>query len=718
MANKSYKTEVITANTNLLVIENSTQLSKEVLIVLREKNNLNLEIISKFPTLLNQTPNIVIFFFKPELSQKNIIQLLDYCVKHEIKILIILPGNNSSKKTETQKLLFSYPQKNLLNHQIISVNLQEDTSQVVEQIISSFYYGFKIQPRIPLPIQESKTVYKKTIIKKNKKILFPILLLIILPYLFLTLQLGILFIYTRCSLVSYLKSDVYQTVRCVNISEKLSKIIYPQTEYLPGVSLFLSKMNYPPEKVLNLLRSFNTSQNQYQQLLTSTTLPQTKYYLNSLSESLGVVQSYLKDLYLSSPTPSPYLLDLGKKIVTSRFIISNLFLIANDSKYFIPEKKINYLILIQDQSKIRPTGGYLDSIAIITVDSGKVTQIQSFSTNLTDSQMVGQVNPPISFQNSTGLKQWLMRDANWDPDFPTSASKVAWFVDKELSIPVDVVVAINSGIFSKSLDIYSQTPASDLRETFIQIIKSVQNSTPVQRIKLYSLILNQLETHQILIHPLTFSSDSLKNSGWDGALTTTPCQTSLPCIVDLYYPVDSNVGANVNISKIFNSSQVDIQLSPSQISTSIHYQINNYDLENIYKNYLRIYLPKNTILDTLIINGEKQNIDFTTVFFEHNLQILGSLIQVDPKTTSNIALSYHQPIYTNSRFRYQLDIPKQPGILNHKTQISVNYPPNWTVSTFVTAKSLVSPVASAGLLRYNDQSGEISKLEFDILPTK
>jgi hypothetical protein len=49
--------------------------------------------------------------------------------------------------------------------------------------------------------------------------------------------------------------------------------------------------------------------------------------------------------------------------------------------------------------------------------------------------------------------QWQFQDANWSPDFPTSAEKIRWFWSKSGQSTVDGVIAINASFVEKLLDI-------------------------------------------------------------------------------------------------------------------------------------------------------------------------------------------------------------------------------------------------------------------------
>ncbi|MDO8585332.1 MAG: DUF4012 domain-containing protein [bacterium] len=85
-------------------------------------------------------------------------------------------------------------------------------------------------------------------------------------------------------------------------------------------------------------------------------------------------------------------------------------------------------ILFQNPSEMRPTGGFIGSYAVVTIQDGSVTNIDVRDIYDPDGQLDIAVLPPRPLQAITG--RWGARDANWFFDFPTSAAKVLDFLEK------------------------------------------------------------------------------------------------------------------------------------------------------------------------------------------------------------------------------------------------------------------------------------------------
>ena len=733
MINSKFKTETISANTHLLIINDGSPIGDEVQKILREKKNITLGSITEFPALIKRSPNIILNFLdfqnksakKLSAILKKTRHLLEFCTRHSITLYLIVPAIASSIKNEIQKETIKYSQKFTLKYKIISVDLNEEKTEIANQIVSTFYYGHQKQTTV--------TDFKSTpIVEIGKKparvrasvvavVFFISLLLLSVVQIFTVHLLG------NCSIDSFQKIFASRTWNCSYLVSKLVRITYPQVVMLPGLKSLLTNFGYPPEKVVNLYTSLTESQVVYSELIKLISINKIpkindlKYLFNANTENLGFLQNSLKDYYLSTSNPPKNLLTLSQKVVTSRSLFSKAGLILNDFDKIFPDKKVNYLIILQDNAELRPTGGYLDSFIILTYESGKLVQTQSFTTSQADGLLVGQVTPPATFQEATGEKQWFLRDANWDPDFPTSARRIAWFVEKELSVNIDGVLAVNTGLFPELLKIVGPLKTTETGKIFQNIFDSIPKLSSSQLSKLFLMLANQFEFRQVMFSPTTYNLDSLEKTGWNGGLKTPSCLTQAPCVEDYYYSVDSNVGVNKVDSFIKRNSKLDIQFSPSDIRSSarLTYENTSEDTNSggVYKNYFRMYLPADIALDSLIVNNQVLAPDKYLVSYDQGFLVIGTLIYVPPKSSAEIIISYHRPILTTGQFHYLLKTPPQPGIVKKQTQISLNYPPNWTVISFITPKALISPVVTAGLLRYNAETGQLSELSFDITPT-
>ncbi|MDO8584492.1 MAG: DUF4012 domain-containing protein, partial [bacterium] len=111
----------------------------------------------------------------------------------------------------------------------------------------------------------------------------------------------------------------------------------------------------------------------------------------------------------------------------------------------------SYLFVFQNHTELRPTGGFMGSIAQVDMDRGDIKRIWVPGGGPYDlrNQLKVRVSPPAPLQLLRD--RWEFEDANWFPDFPTSAEKINWFWSKSGQPTLDGVIAVNATIMEKLL---------------------------------------------------------------------------------------------------------------------------------------------------------------------------------------------------------------------------------------------------------------------------
>jgi hypothetical protein len=101
-----------------------------------------------------------------------------------------------------------------------------------------------------------------------------------------------------------------------------------------------------------------------------------------------------------------------------------------------------YLLIAQNEDEIRPTGGFFSSVGLLTVDQGEIIAL-SFEDSYAVDDWINHPYPdlPLPFQEIMGDGIWLFRDANWSPDWPTSARQAIVLYQIGRDVPIDGVIA-------------------------------------------------------------------------------------------------------------------------------------------------------------------------------------------------------------------------------------------------------------------------------------
>lgn len=110
-----------------------------------------------------------------------------------------------------------------------------------------------------------------------------------------------------------------------------------------------------------------------------------------------------------------------------------------------------YLVLLQNDTEARPTGGFIGSYVIIDINDGYLTKMDFHDIYELDGQLQEHIEPPSDI--ALVSENWRMRDANYSPDFVISAEKAAWFLQKQKGPSVDTIIAINQSFIADLLEL-------------------------------------------------------------------------------------------------------------------------------------------------------------------------------------------------------------------------------------------------------------------------
>ena len=106
-----------------------------------------------------------------------------------------------------------------------------------------------------------------------------------------------------------------------------------------------------------------------------------------------------------------------------------------------------YLILALNEDELRPTGGFIGGVGRITLEGGQIAELSFLDTySVDDYAHKPYPEPPGPLLKYMGSELWLFRDANWSPDFPTSARQAAHFYEYGQGVSVDGVIALNQRV--------------------------------------------------------------------------------------------------------------------------------------------------------------------------------------------------------------------------------------------------------------------------------
>lgn len=358
--------------------------------------------------------------------------------------------------------------------------------------------------------------------------------------------------------------------------------------------------------------------------------------------------------------------------------------------------EVKYLVILQNNDELRPTGGFIGTYGIMEVDSGDITEFATHDIYHLDMPVQGKINiaPPEPIKKYLNDK-WYMRDANWSPDWPTAARKIDWFYQTESRLNPEAekisefngVIAITPKLITDFLQItgpviiegqaYNQTNFQDLlqyrvekgymvlgvsswqrKEVIGQIAKELKIKIfdlPWEKwAKIVNIMIDNLATKNLLFY---LKDNQLENlvvaNGWGGEIKNY--------YGDYLMVVDANLGA-LKTDAVMNRS-LDYKVSPGSnglfSKLTINYAHNGKPdrKTSAYKSYTRVYAPLGSQL--IKINGYLP--DQIDVGSESGKTWFGFYLIVQPGKINSLTIEYKLPWSIVSAGNYGLYIQKQPG---------------------------------------------------------
>ncbi len=386
-----------------------------------------------------------------------------------------------------------------------------------------------------------------------------------------------------------------------------------------------------------------------------------------------------------------------------------------------------YLLVFLNNNELRGGGGFMGSFGVIDIDRGEIKKLEipGGGTYAIQGQLIPKViSPePIHLINS----RWEFQDANWWPDFPTTAKKIQWFYQNANGPSVDGVIAITSTLMERLLDIfgpismpeYGRDITSDnfVLETqkIVELEYDKEENRPKQFIsdfapkllekifsakdeelkKLFEILKTGLNEKHLLIY---FNDNQIEDLvakfGWDAKLRQADS--------DFLAVIHTNLagGKTDGVIKETIDHQAEVQEDGSIIDTvkltRRHTGIPN---ENIFtgvqnNSYVRFYVPLGSTLlaadgfkkppeklfdkpqadyqkDLDLISVESdhakdQNSD-TDIYKEGGKTVFGNWLQLKPGEVQEATIKYRLPfklaLEGQNNFYYSLLAQKQAGSL-------------------------------------------------------
>lgn len=364
-------------------------------------------------------------------------------------------------------------------------------------------------------------------------------------------------------------------------------------------------------------------------------------------------------------------------------------------------KESRFLIILQNNDELRPSGGFIGSYATISVKDGLISSMESHDSYHIDMPAVGLLrkDPPAPIKKYMEVENWYLRDANWSPDWPTSAKQIVANYNDEKALVgesrenFDAVIGITPELISEILKITGPITVQDkeynadnfqsqlqyevevgykeqdvsswdrkevINEVMDTLMKKVTQLPKDNWLDLISALQTARTKKYLLAYfPNQDYQDIAKLLQVDGAIKT-PSD-------DYFMLVDANLAAfktdAVMDKKI--SYRVREENDGLYATVTMDYSHNgSFDWRTTrYRSYSRIYAPQGSRM--INSSGYKDGIDAVNEK-DFNKTSFGFFFSIEPGTQNKtLSFEYKLPDYIWQDYlksgKYNLFIQKQPG---------------------------------------------------------
>lgn len=410
---------------------------------------------------------------------------------------------------------------------------------------------------------------------------------------------------------------------------------------------------------------------------------ESQYYPQNLWNKVVIVQTQLKE---------------GKQILSSLETLVNIL-----PSIMGKEEDKAYLIVFQNNSEMRATGGFIGSYARILVSQGKIKEIKVDDVYNPDGLIKEPQIPPEPLKKYLSVTNWGMRDANWSPDFSVASTDIERLYEQATQDDVSGIIAIDlytvekliekigpiyplgyndeitaENFFAKA-EYYAAvgfTPGSTGKKDFLgacaeALLAKLQNMEAKDLSKIMSsLLLNVQEKHILFSFSDPQLDKLIAEQKLNGAVIDYPG--------DYLLVVDSNVGgnkANYFVDRAFN---YDLEIDRDgnlQAVLTIKYthrgEVDAWPGGN-YRNYLRVYVPAGSTLTEF--EGFSSEVKTTT---DLGKNVFEGLVEVKVNSEQKVKITYNLPSglkTIDDNLSYRFYVQKQSGSVQDLLTMNITWP--------------------------------------------
>ena len=475
--------------------------------------------------------------------------------------------------------------------------------------------------------------------------------------------------------------------------------------------------------------SINSSQNKQDYEKTSLAL---KSNLQQNFESINQIEIILNKDNLPRPLLEKIKQNIEyKQLKTNQNQIGELIKVVDIIPSLLGNNKTsNIFILLQNDHEQRATGGLIEHLYQISFDRGQLVYQKAFLPSEIDKIDSLTLIPPPLIEKLTGETTWNLKDMNYNPDFPQTATNIAWYLEKKLKIKPDLIISLNTSVLENLLQNYPHLfpetfqAGSEDNKNHLDIFKTLVQGTLNHQIPF--LDLGKISATTFIDGNINiWSSDNnleknILNQPFSGSIRSYDCHSAMSaarvCLSQTSHLNFSNfslIPLNDYLQKTINHV-INLSVLSIEHSLNINYVYKkpapflNRNLTEI----VQLYLPKTSVINEILLNGEAISLSNIFVQEEATLTRYQFIVSTTLNKNQNLQIKYTSPLLERVVLptAYSFTDLKQSSSSNLNSTLEINLPEQ------ARASAITSEVVSQPNKIIFKQTQKISTFGLNLVP--
>lgn len=346
----------------------------------------------------------------------------------------------------------------------------------------------------------------------------------------------------------------------------------------------------------------------------------------------------------------------------------------------------HFVLLFLNNYELRPGGGFIGSVGFITLKNYTLTKFEVQDVYEIDGQITRHYQPHIAVEKYLNQPNEYLRDSNFSPNFTDNVEKALNYLAMVPPYNKRYVGAIGmtTSAFEDLLRITGPIELSDFQTTISDnnfftttqerietaffpgskqkrsLLTALGNAVrqkieDVPPLDLLWYVQRSITTKKLVL----FSRDPKLQQILSNAQATGEQQPRYP---NWILPVDANVGVNKLNRVVRKTMGLEIVQTPRSTIQTIRSAYFNPPTQKgkrpeIFKNYFQLYVPSQSKLMNVWLNGREASHELTTTYAA-NQSIYGLYFETPPSSNTTVSIEYELPHTTSSD---TIEIKKQIG---------------------------------------------------------